>query len=187
MAFSSALEGEEELKPILGDSEILLWSGRPKKGLVFRSSDIIVIPFSILWCGFAIFWEVSVAGSNGPVLFVLWGIPFVLIGLYLTIGRFYFDARKRGSTLYGISKERIIIKSGWWKPEIKSLNIRTLSDVTLNQRPDGSGTITLGPTLYWHGMMSGTASPGMKMPPCLELIPNAKEVFNLIMKNQMNA
>ena len=58
--------------------EPLLWSGQPRKGIVFRSSDVFLIPFSIMWGGFAIFWETSVfaqarkGGKTMSLFMVLW-------------------------------------------------------------------------------------------------------------------
>ena len=34
-----------ELEP----NEELLWSGQPKRGVVFQAADVFLIPFSILW------------------------------------------------------------------------------------------------------------------------------------------
>ena len=65
------------------------------------------------------------------------------------------DAKKRANTIYGITPDRIIIKSGIFSRDIKSLNIRTLSDVTINQKADNTGTITLGPTDIRYSMMQG--------------------------------
>lgn len=41
-------EIENELRPDLGSDEKLVWTGKPKTGIVFRSSDVFLIPFSIL-------------------------------------------------------------------------------------------------------------------------------------------
>jgi hypothetical protein len=118
----------------LSGGERLVWSGQPRSGIRFRGTDAILIPFSIVWCGFAIFWEVMASttavvgkGGLGPIVmaFPLFGLPFVLIGLYLVFGRFIVDARLRGKTFYGVTSERIIIVTNPFGRRIKSLNLRT--------------------------------------------------------------
>ena len=89
---------QSELRGHLDKDEILLWSGTPKIGIVFRKSDILVIPFSLLWCGFAIFWLSMVISSGAPIFFILWGIPFVIAGLMFVFGRFIIDAKQRQNT-----------------------------------------------------------------------------------------
>lgn len=176
---------ESELSPNLSSDEKLIWVGKPKTGIVFRSSDVFLIPFSLLWGGFAVFWETSVIANGAPFLFKIWGIPFVLAGLYITIGRFFIDAKKRANTVYGITSDRIIIKSGIFNQSIKSLNIRTLSDVTIDQKSDNSGTVTLGPTDFGYSMMQGMEWPGTKQPPRLELIEDVKSVYDKIIELQL--
>lgn len=177
-------ELEEELRPHLSSGERFIWTGKPKTGIIFRSSDTFMIPFSLLWGGFALFWETTVIVTDAPFFFKLWGIPFVLIGLYMIIGRFFVDAKKRANTIYGITSDRIIIKSGIFRKEIKSLNIRTLSDITISQKADNSGTITLGPTDIRYSMMQGMEWPGAKQPPRLEFIENVKSVYDKIIDLQ---
>jgi len=177
-------EIENELRSNLSSGEKLIWTGKPKSEIMFRSSDAFLIPFSLLWFGFAIFWETSVIQTEAPFFFKLWGIPFLLAGLYITVGRFFIDAKKRANTIYGITQDRIIIKSGIFSSEITSVNIRTLTDLTISQKGDNSGTITLGPTDIRYSMMQGMEWPGIKQPLRLEFIEDVKSVYDKIIDLQ---
>jgi hypothetical protein len=179
------LDIENELKPNLTADEKLIWVGRPKTGILLRKSDAFTIPFSLLWAGFAFFWESSVLISGAPFFFKLWGIPFVLVGLYMVIGRFFIDAKKRANTVYGLTKERIIIKSGVFNKEIKSINLRTISDITFSQKADNSGTINLGPTDSRYGMMQGMDWPGVKTANSLDMIEDVQNVYDKIIQLQI--
>jgi hypothetical protein len=163
----------------LARGEALQWSGRPRQGIVLRASDAFMIPFSILWAGFAFFWEASVLRGGAPLFFGLWGIPFVLVGLYATIGRFFYDAARRASTEYGVTNQRIIIDRGP-RGALTSLELPTLGEVTVASSRDGSGTITFGPSNVMATMYAGTPWPGLKLPPSFDLIPEAKRVYEII-------
>ncbi len=178
------LDVNDELKPCFGAGEKLIWSGRPKTGLAFRNSDFFLIPFSLFWCGFFI---IFITGSNVPganfVSFIML-VPFGIMGLYISVGRFIFDARKRATTVYGITDDRIIIISGVFSRTVNSINIKTLSDMSLTERSDNSGTITLGETDFKMSMFQGMDWPGVKQPPRLEFIEDVKKVYNKIVEQQ---
>src|SRR4051812_6815317 len=141
-AWSVAKMSTIESSPIaleLGNGEKLLWSGRPKQGIVLRPSDAFLIPFSLFWGGFALFWETMVVTGGAPFFFMIWGLPFLAIGAYMTVGRFFVDAYIRTKTYYGLTNQRAIIISGLINGQIKSVNVRTTSEIALDQRSDGSG------------------------------------------------
>ena len=124
---------ELEISPSLDSGESLIWSGVPKQGLLLRGSDAFLIPFSILWGGFAIFWEVTVLTQGAPLFFAAFGIPFVLIGLHFMVGRFFVDSRARANTFYGLTDRRVIIVSGLFSRSTNSLPLRTLHDVSVRE------------------------------------------------------
>lgn len=177
-----------EVERELGSGEKLLWTGQPRQGVRLCPSDMFMIPFSLLWCGFAIFWESGVVKQGAPFFFMLWGIPFVLVGLYIVFGRFFVDAMTRRRTFYGITSDRIIIVSGLRSRQTKSLQLRTLSDITLTERRDASGTITFGPqNPMAQRLPSGWPGSGRYAAPAFDTIERAKEIYDLIRQTQKTA
>ena len=113
-----------QLQQYLRADERLLWHGTPDAGVLFTPEDAFLIPFSILWCGFAIFWESSVIGGNAPFFFRLWGIPFVVIGLYFVVGRFFYKSYRKRRTMYAITTRRAMM-----------VESRTFADLPLADQP----------------------------------------------------
>jgi hypothetical protein len=180
-------EIEREMSRELGRDERLLWSGQPRQGVMFRASDVLMVPFSLLWCGFAVFWEVSVFRTNAPFFFRLWGVPFVCVGLYMVFGRFIADAVNRKRTAYGVTNERVIMITGRFARATTSVRLNTISAVSLNERPDGTGTITLGATNTTALMGPNWSASRQTSPPALEGIQNARAVYEQVRQAQKAA
>ena len=177
---------EQVLTPELGRSERLLWSGMPQQGLRLRPADFFMVPFSLLWGGFAVFWEYSAVSNGAPWFFTLWGVPFVLIGIYIIIGRFFVDSYQRSRTFYGVTDQRVIIRGGGLMGrELKSLSIQNLNELSLSERSDHSGSITFGPSNQ-YAMRFGSGM-GRKLPPSLDQISNVRAVYELIRETQRSA
>jgi hypothetical protein len=162
----------------LDRGERQLWAGVPRQGLTLGPNDLVVVPFSLLWGGFAIFWEWGVFHSGAPFFFRLWGVPFVLLGLYMMVGRFFYDSYRRARTTYAVTSDRIIIQSGGGS--LKSIPIRTLGEVTLRESADGSGTIAFGPLPTGMKLALPLSRPGSESIPMFEMIPNARTVYDII-------
>src|SRR5215216_2075689 len=114
-----------QLASELATSEKMVWFGQPRQGIALRGVDAFFIPFSLLWGSFAIFWEVSTFVIGAPVFFSLFGFIFVVIGIYLIIGRFFVDAKQRTQTFYAVTNDRVIIVSGLFSRTVKSIDLKT--------------------------------------------------------------
>lgn len=172
-------ESQQQLQRELGSGERLLWTGRPRQGLRLRTADALMIPFSVMWGGFAVYWEVGVLRQGGPTFFALWGIPFILVAVYITVGRFFYDSYQRSRTYYGLTDQRAIIRT---PGGVKSLSLNGLADLSLKERGDRSGTISFGAGDPRYTFFAGAGWPGMGrfLPPSFDMIDNARQVYTQI-------
>lgn len=180
----------DSIRVELSPGEQVVWSGQPRQGIVIRGSDAFTIPFSLLWAGIAVFWLVSAARANAPLPFILFGVPFVMLGVYLVIGRFFVEAKQRQKTFYALTPQRVIIASGLFSRTVKSINLKTITELSLSERGDGTGTITFGaqhPMAALFGGMSSWPGAEQAFGPRFELVPGARGVYESIRKAQANA
>ena len=97
-------------------------------------------------------------------------------------GWFIFDAMQRSKTYYGVMNERVIIISQLFGKKIKSLDLRTLSEISLDEKPDGSGTITFGSRRRYQPL--GHMELEEQRIPAFEMIQNAKSVYETVRSAQ---
>jgi len=135
-------------RPYLAPGETILWRGKPEKGHLLNPGDIVMIPFSIFWCGFAVFWFITALQVGA---FAMFGIPFVCVGLYLTIGRFIHTAWLRKNTAYVITSDKIIRRRD---RRVDMLDSRLMPPIHVTARTDGTGTIRFGQNVYYRGRRS---------------------------------
>lgn len=177
--------------------ERIAWSGQPQQGLLLTARDIFLIPFSLMWCGFAIFWtfmvtSASVSEANAAAevngaggFFVLWGLMFVAIGLYFVVGRFIVDAWVRRGLHYAVTDQRILIARGAPFGRFTALNIGKLPDIDLSERGNGRGTIRFGQPAAMRGYRGMSLwSVALDPTPQFLGIEDARRVFDLIQRAQ---
>jgi hypothetical protein len=141
------------IQPDLTSGESVVWAGQPSTSVIFHKEDALLIPFSFLWGGFAIFWEASVAGiwrnsAKGQwTLGILWGIPFVLIGQYLIWGRFVYAAWLKRRTHYAVTNRRVLVVQDGWRRQTASAYIDSLPSVVKESGSNGIGILRFGPQI----------------------------------------
>jgi hypothetical protein len=184
------LQSRQPFQPYLLSGERILWTGQPKQGAAFGPRDFLLIPFSLVWGGFAIIWNAMVwlapfdAGSDPGWFFRLWGIPFLLVGLYIMVGRYFHDARIRRHLFYAVTDQRVLVLR---KSKIISLDVHRLPRLELSEHRDGTGTLAfeadnaftgMNGLTWWVPALSGTTQ--------FFRIDNPRRVYELI-RNQSHA
>lgn len=184
------LQQDQLVRSEVGADERVLWSGQPLRGHVFSGADLLLVPFSLLWAGFALFWEASALGLVGPFrdhrppfFFALWGIPFVLVGLYMVVGRFAVQYIRNGRTLYILTDRRAITVTTLLGHRVASALLHDIPTVSKSVRTDGSGTITFGSASAWGDVAwpGGMNRADLPRPVTFRAIPDVARVYDLVM------
>jgi hypothetical protein len=179
------------IQPELMSGESTLWAGQPSTRVIFHKEDAFLIPFSLLWGGFAIFWEAGVSGlwgfgkhSSGPELFmIIWGVPFVLVGQYLIWGRFIYAAWKKKRTHYAVTNRRVIVVQDGWSRQMASAYLDALPTLTKIEGSTGLGTLRFAQTEpLWSGRRGWGAWDGMSVGslPTFVDIEDVQSVYRLV-------
>jgi hypothetical protein len=132
----------------LTSGESVLWAAQPKAGVILHREDWYLIPFSLLWGRFAIFWEAGVSGFWGstrghtaPFFFMLWGVPFVLRGQYLIWGTFVYAAWLKKRTHYAVTNRRVIVLQNARQRKIASCYLDSLPAWIKEGGSNGTSTL----------------------------------------------
>jgi hypothetical protein len=141
VARSADPTGRQVLEAQLAPGEWAEWVGGPDPSRHFNVGDFFLIPFGIFWLAFSLAWEAAVIVSGTP-LFIVWGLPFVALGLYMVLGRYLYKARVRRRTVYAVTNRRVMtVVRRRTRTEVESKYLRALSSVSLKANSRASGTI----------------------------------------------
>jgi hypothetical protein len=174
------------LKSRLGPGERLIWWDQPRRGIVLRMIDFYLIPFSLVFFSFAIFYTgMMLTFPNAPSSARLMGIGLVAFGIYALIGRFFHDAWRRGRLAYGLTDDRVLIAT---PDRCRSLAIDNLGEINMEEFGNGEGSIAFGRepffAFYSKSWRRWTGKPSV---PTLERIADADRVFAAIREAQRAA
>jgi hypothetical protein len=181
----------QNFQPDLLRDEKVAWAGQPDPRFRFSGGDIFLVPFSILWGGFALFWEAGVLGllDGQPALNpgALFGVPFVVIGQYFIWGRFLYKAYKSRRTYYAITNQRVLILTTLRSRRLQTLFLNQLPTINKTVQRNGVGTLEFGLSPTWAGAY---ANSGMElfagrygaMAPAFYDVADVESVYQLVMR-----
>lgn len=182
----------DHFAPDLAAGERIEWTGQPNPGAIFHPEDSALIPFSLMWGGFAIFWLLGASGILGlgkqhpdqtfQYFGLIWGTPFVLVGQYLIWGRFVYAAWKKRRTYYAITGNRaLILENGLRGRTSTSVRFSDLSLIGKRVRADGIGSISFGGPVTGQWQWGRRNAP---RPPTFDDVDNAEFVYQQIIRLQ---
>ncbi|MEM7742398.1 MAG: hypothetical protein AAF409_01700 [Pseudomonadota bacterium] len=132
------MTGINDWAPYLDPDEKVLWTGRPPQGFLLDRSDLVDIPFSLVWGGIAVpgGGAVMVHGIVEPSLWSTITVPisgfFFFMGLYILVGRFFVDRWIRRNTRYAITNRRAYIATrSFRRRELMTMALIPATPVTL--------------------------------------------------------
>jgi hypothetical protein len=166
--------------------EEILWMDRPDPRRIFSSEDILLIPFSLLWGGFAVFWNSMVWSMGAPFFFRLFGLPFLVIGLYLIVGRYIYRMWRKRHTYYAVTDQRVLILNTMFGGKLDALPVDRLPEMIKKGGYNGAvGTIMFGQFVqpissYRRSRNSFPTDPFTSGHPGFYDIPNVNEVFAML-------
>ena len=187
-AHSPSDQTQEGWGPYLDPGERLLWEGAPASKVSFEAIDPKQTVFGLVFAGFAIFWMLMAWGisggfsASGPgsvvtMIFPLFGLPFLAVGLYLAFGKLFWSAFTRGKTRYALTDRRAFIATSARGRQLKSYPID--ADTQLDYRPGAKASI-------YFATEERKAAKGTTYTTLVgfQFIPNGDEVYRLIRQIQ---
>jgi hypothetical protein len=151
------------ISQILLPEEKLIWTGKPKKGIVFEFVDVFKTIYAAIFLYFTYF-AVKLLSEISLLLAIPVALVFFSFGFLIAFVRFFIDAELRKQTYYGTTDKRIITVSNLHpkktqsvyfhtKPKIEfSTNVYEIStfDIGLKE-PSGMGRNGLAWFPKWKG------------------------------------
>jgi len=101
-------DGGRGTTPWLQPGERVLWRGRPDAGRVFAPQDAVLIPVTACYLGFLVAFGSSIGGIRtipGAIVVSL----FMVLALYLLVGRFVVTVWTRRRTRYAVTDHRAVM------------------------------------------------------------------------------
>ena len=148
-------EAQSILMPELESDERLLWASKPSASRAF-GRNVPMMFFGGCFTLFAMIWVMGAAGMGAigssigggfgggfglvPLLFPLFGVPFIVVGIYV-MAQPFLARNKAASGACGLTDKRAIIIEGGMTRSVKSYGGRDLQQIERRDLADGSSDV----------------------------------------------
>lgn len=171
--------------------EEILWDGQPRLNRQFSASSIGVSVFGIIWLSFSLFWTITAftltRGETGffGILFPMFGLPFVAIGVFMV---FFAPAKQRiknRATYYYVTNKRVMINIDTQKsPTLNSMFYKDIRGLQIIQNRDNTGNIVFSPMLGSASTYNRNTSTVPSADNCFYRVESCGDVHKLILLQQ---
>lgn len=176
----NSLDLKFEINTYLDADEDVLWYDKPVKKIVFTSADIFTTLFGVVWLSFSVFWIIEASYSTFEI-FPFFGIPFVLIGLYLLFFRHVVSLVKRKDMIYVLTNRRAMIVHTGKRQYVQEYRYENISNVQMRCDDNDIGSIFFltGEIRYNNGRGYSTTSG-------IFGIKDTKKVYKILLQYMEN-
>lgn len=182
---------------LLLPGERIVWSGEPVRHRLLRIDDVFLIPFSLMWGGFVLFFAAgAVFGQVHDPIAMVCAVPLVLLALYLVFGRFVVRSIASRKARYLVTDRRVVVTGGVTGRAVGTEYLAALPPPVITENEDGSGDLAFGAFPNGFGGYNGFGThrrPGWTLgfesvtPFRFRDIPDVVRVRDLILASQTAA
>ncbi len=176
---------------ILAEGETILWQGRPAAGIFWGDLIGPQTLMGVFFTGFSVFWiTMATVMSRGTddvigMVFPLFGLPFVAVGLYLLVGHVLWDAHSRARTWYTLTDRAAYIATATLgRRRLKRYGLDEMTRLDLDDTQPGSvwfaQTIQIHTSTDNEGMPNGRRPRITQVPIGFRRIDEARQVYRLL-------
>ncbi len=189
------IQKNASVKDYILHDETLLWTGKPVKPIKLLPGEKFNIIFGIFWTAFAIFWMVLAFWTTKRFdeqdlwimkIFPFFGVPFLLVGIYLIFLSPLRIMSKRKNLEYALTNKRILIFNNGKTQTLNAFEYSDIQNVNFGCDADGIGAVTFFNTKAGMStIVNGHSSHSNVRTICgLYNIENVKKVYKIFC-NQM--
>lgn len=161
------LYSKSKINEFILQDEQLLWTGKPVKKIKLLPAERFNIVFGIFWTAFSAFWIAMASWGTSQIeggdamtkIFPLFGVPFLLIGLYLVFVAPIRSKNRRKNLEYALTNKRILILYNGKTQNLQSFKYSEIQNVNFGCDELGVGVVTfssLATTILNKGMNAKT-------------------------------